>query len=860
MKPFRTTGLFLLLLTAAGGGAAATVAVTLASAGRPAFPVVVAPGASARVRAIAGELATCLGRIAGTTFPVRESADGASGIVVGRAADYPALKTGVAFAPADPFRREEYLLRTHARGAWLLGASELAVEHAAWDFLYRLGYRQFFPGETWEVAPRLARPRLAVDAVEKPAFLARRIAWHSPQRWWTRNRVANGFELQSSHSNPIGLAADQVRPEFCALVGGKREYRGANEKWCLSNPALAAEQRVADYVARHWAGKAEAFWGWPARGNPDAYDSISMEPSDGAGWCECDACAKLGTPSDRAARMANLAAAALDRQGFADKYVGIYAYAGHAAPPAVRLHPRVIVTLTGGFLGALEMGSLVRGWRAAGAARLGVYPYLSVEPWDQGLMLRNLRSSPGGIATCPSYMAESIPRFYGWGMRFYDGESQQDWGANGLSYYLGARMLWDLREADRLPALIDDFLAKAFGAGREPMREYYRLIDRERDVHLSGDLVGRLYRCLDAARAAAAGDAPAQARLRDLALYTRYVELCYLIRAHREVGQSPGWGQAPPDPALDEALALHRRRMRTSVMLAAAAGTEAPYTPAEIDAFIDAGRDAYAIRPRPTRTYTQDLVPARLLGLPAAPAGGFVAGSQALIAGRLDLFTWTERAGETVVLRLVNGASPYRRISGNARVTLSALQPGAETTVAEDRTAPPDGQEHPLALRAPRPGLHRIALRLGHEEGRVAWDDGRPMTVYAGPARGLAPDYLPVSSWGAGNCEPWTLYFYVPRGARTVDLWLGEMCGGDDWPVTPAGRVLDGHGKVAFAIPYGKPGFFSIPVPAGEDGALWKFDRCTGRAVTLLNVPPYLARSERELLLPREVVRADRRR
>ena len=56
----------------------------------------------------------------------------------------------------------------------------------------------------------------------------------------------------------------------------------------------------------------------------------------------------------------------------------------------------------------------------------------------------------------------------------------------------------------------------------------------------------------------------------------------------------------------------------------------------------------------------------------------------------------------------------------------------------------------------------------------------------------------------------------------------------------------------------GQPGYFSVPVGAGEDGKLWKFEFTSGRRV-LLTVPPQMARSAEELLLPEEVVGKDAR-
>ena len=66
---------------------------------------------------------------------------------------------------------------------------------------------------------------------------------------------------------------------------------------------------------------------------------------------------------------------------------------------------------------------------------------------------------------------------------------------------------------------------------------------------------------------------------------------------------------------------------------------------------------------------------------------------------------------------------------------------------------------------------------------------------------------------------------------------------------------LDGAGKKVYAFDK-KAAYFSVPVPAGQDGKLWKFQNSTGQRL-LMTVPPCLARNERELLLPREVVERD---
>ena len=43
-----------------------------------------------------------------------------------------------------------------------------------------------------------------------------------------------------------------------------------------------------------------------------------------------------------------------------------------------------------------------------------------------------------------------------------------------MGYYLAARLLWDVDEAQRLDGLVDDFLTRAFGPAKGPMAEFYR--------------------------------------------------------------------------------------------------------------------------------------------------------------------------------------------------------------------------------------------------------------------------------------------------------------------------------------------------------------------------------------------------
>ncbi|HEX3132509.1 MAG TPA: hypothetical protein VHX44_02880 [Planctomycetota bacterium] len=173
MNLLRTSSLLCLMLFVT---AADPPTCVLAKGGKAALPIVVAPTASPAVRASAQDLAAMLTRLGAGGITV-EDGDGSHGIVVGRAADFTALPAPAVFSN-DPFKREDYVLRSRANGAWLLGASDLAASHAVWDLLQRLGVRQYFPGATWEILPPAGDIRLVVDVAEHFVFAARRI-WYN---------------------------------------------------------------------------------------------------------------------------------------------------------------------------------------------------------------------------------------------------------------------------------------------------------------------------------------------------------------------------------------------------------------------------------------------------------------------------------------------------------------------------------------------------------------------------------------------------------------------------------------------------------------------------------------------------------
>ncbi|MEX2577781.1 MAG: DUF4838 domain-containing protein [Verrucomicrobiales bacterium] len=823
------------------GGAAEPVEVALAEGGRTRHAVVIGPGATERTKEAARDLAGYLERISGATFEVRVG-DGTTGLAVGEVGDFPALDLDADFEPEDPFRRDDYLLRTHEDGAYLIGAGELAIHLAVWDFLHRLGYRLYFLTDTWEIVPERTDLAVALDTFEQPDYVTRQAPRGAPwsdlglwNRWRLRNRVDASFSLQTGHVYGRIIQANREafdeNPDYYALVDGERKDGGANTKFCISNQGL--RQLVIDWAVRE------------TEDNPER-DSLSMDPSDGGNWCECEDCAAMGSVSDLAITLANEVAEAINDLGLGSRYVGIYGYNQHSPPPNIEVHPNVVVSVATSFIrGGYTVEELVEGWRARGAT-LGIRDYHGVFTWNHD----GPREARGGDL---EYLRRTIPYFHGQGARFMNSENGDSWGADGLGFWMTPRMLWDLDEADRVDELVEDFLGKAFGSARKPMGEFYHLLNLDHDsVRSSEDVVARLYRHLDEARQLA-DDPAVRERLADLVLYTRYLELYYAYRqadgAARQAAFEQVWRHAyrMRDRMMLSTVAIcHRGRAYRdpSVEVPAEAHWNVPeeenpwksgepFGEGEIAEVLEAGIEAN----QPTvldfeqTAYSEDLVPATRLNLPEVEPGS----RPDQFRGRQSFHTWLPADRGRIELQVTGGLIAHYRDRGNVEIALHADQEATLEPVARDDSVPPDGEERTVVLSTPYDGLHSLEWSDGNDMTRVVWPDGLPFTV-----RSTLEDQM-------NFVGRWSLYFYVPRGTRVV--------GG--YSTGTQGKLLDGRGNTVFSFgDLGQADYFSVPVPEGQDGTLWKFENCSGRRM-LMSVPPYLAPSAEDLLLPREVVEAD---
>lgn len=817
----------------------------LARAGKPLVAVVVAENATPRMKQAAGELANYLSKITSGRFDVKVG-DGRKGIAVGLPSHFPALPTRDKWGKHVIAEREDYLLQTHGEGAYLIGATEQAVEHAVWDFLHRVGFRQFFPGERWEVVPNLPNLAIAVDANESPAYRNRRIwygfgAWDYAKepyaKWCVRNRATGGMELHTGHAYDGIVAAHRkefdAHPEYFALVDGKRRT-GGNPKFCISNPDLR------ELVVRHAVGK--------FRQTP-TLDSISLDPSDGGGWCECDKCIKMGSVSDRALTLANQAALAVNAE-FKDKYIGMYAYNYHSSPPSIKADSHVIISVATAFLkGGISLNDIIAGWSKQGAT-IGIREYYSVNTWDRDLPGHSRGSNI-------EYLKRTIPEFHVKGARFMSAESSDNWGPNGLGYYLAARMLWDVSEAKRTDDLSDDFLIRTFGPAREPMREYFRQLDGSKPHLVADDQLGRMFQSLAEARKRASADRAVLARIDDLVLYARYVSLFQRYSVANGTARQQAF----------ESLIRHAYRMRTTMLVHTLAlyrdlagrdksvtiPTEAKwnvpegknpwksseaFTEADITAFLGDGMQRHPLVKidfQPV-VFSSNLVPAAsALNLPNTAAADLGAGR-----GTQTYLVHVAQAPSDIELSITGGLIAHYRDRGNVKILLhqvgGASETGEkETLVAADKSVPPDGKDHAVKLRVKESGLYKLTISDGMDRTQVKFKTELPFVEPSSAG-------LPMNRYHGA----WTMYFYVPKGTRVVGLFGGEQ-----------GEIQDGQNKTVFSLSDRKPNYYGVPVPEGQDGKVWRVRSARGD-VRLLTVPPYFATSPKQLLIPTEVLEKER--
>ncbi len=771
------------------------------------------------LRSQAERLSQLLKEISGATFEI-VSGDGKTGIALGTPESFPSIPFHPVFNMSDLGERQGYEIKSHPQGIYLIGATPQGVTYAVSELLEQLGYRYFFAPEEWEIIPE--NPDLSFSGYirETPDFYHRWI-WPTFGYWpeyknndsWDAMNRNIGYMLNTRHMYAKFVQDNKsvfdAHPEYYALYEGKR----TSDKLCISNPGL--QQTFVNYVVKQFEK------------NPKL-ESFSADPSDRRGWCECDVCAKMGTPSTRAVFLANQAAEAVSKR-FKNKRIGMYAYNFHSAPPEIDVHPDVVVSVATEFIRwGQDLSDIIAGWQAK-KAHVGIREYYSLGNWPPEI--------PGGSSGSRlEYLRTSIPDFYNKGARYLSAESGDEWGANGLGYYLAAKMMWNVKQADQLESLKQDFLTKCFGAAAPDMKVFYNLVDGSKRRPLSTDLVGRMYRALDQALKNKTLDSKMIKRINNLVLYTRECELMLLFENGKTADKYMD--------LINHSIAIKKTRMvhthgiykepryapstiRSQLPPFDWKNIDPPY--GEIPSILKNGIAQNPLLDFETVEFSNKLIPVKIPG-ESKP------GTIGNIRDYRKFYVWSEGEPSGIPIKVTGGLLNAYRDRGNVNISLYQIGGASdegmvETLVQSDISLPPDGNEHTAILRPKYKGLHLVTINDGNNQTQVDWPEKAWMM-------------MPVQNENEGETRG-DFFFYVPKNTKVIGFYAN----------TTTGSIIDPNGKKTIDLTK-VMGYFSVPVPQGMDGKVWSLSKFRG-TIRLLTVPPYLSLYSGRFLLPEELVLKD---
>lgn len=340
-----------------------------------------------------------------------------------------------------------------------------------YDFLENeLGIAWIWPGKSGEDVPAVKELRLQpFSRTGNPMFYNRSMmfSWlqYEPQSvkddikyWMKRMKMSAVRKMWFNHSwdTYVFKQNEDVRhPEWLALWGGERK----KPHCCISN------SEFRDYIVQQCLNNSR---------NKDC-SVVSISPSDGYGFCECEKCRALdpagtdystGIPnlSDRHWAYANYVAREVKKRN-PELNVGMYAYTAYREPPAnmEKLEDNLIVSITFSvayFVKPEEKEKyckLIDNWKSKGVKIAG-REYWGMHYW---LDLPYIFTKQ---------IKDSMPYLHKCGFNTMNGEVQKNFATQGPNYYLVAHMMWNPEiDADRVLSRY----YKAFGPAGNHIRKYY---------------------------------------------------------------------------------------------------------------------------------------------------------------------------------------------------------------------------------------------------------------------------------------------------------------------------------------------------------------------------------------------------
>lgn len=415
------------------------------------------------------------------------------------------------------FNAEGYFISSTHKKVIIVGNSALAIQAAVFDYLEKLGFRYFLPGETWQVIPFVKSPFVKYQMLTQPLFEFRSLAnGHGFNRnnavesdfnfWAKANRLGGAFPIRIGHAYQtiVSNNADtfKAHPEY---------FAGHVEKGVLPPTAKfnVSNNELVKLVINDANERLSVF-----KRTGQFMNMISMEPSDGGGFCTYPACKKIGSVSDQVFFLTNAVAKAI-QQTYPGVWVGNLAYNEHILPTKYKLEPNVFVMVTNGFNRTkYTTNQLLSQWNKK-AKKIGVYEYLSVYEWDNDL--------PGkSNAAHIDYLKKSIKGYYENGARVYLAETTMGWISKGLGQYVTSKLLWNYKL--NVDSLVEDFYTKCFGAAAVKIRQLFTSWENYPGMFISDNALANWLELVSEADGLVE-DILIKKRINDIKVYLHYLVL-----------------------------------------------------------------------------------------------------------------------------------------------------------------------------------------------------------------------------------------------------------------------------------------------------------------------------------------------
>lgn len=820
--------------------------------------IVLPADASDAVKAAGADMAAALAEMTGQEFAVgTEKIESAIMLVRSQSAGAPAD----AVAKLKGKGREPFVIRSSDdKNLLIISNGNEGLSHGVYYYLEQLGCHWFLPNDHWRIIPKRTDIAVKLDKLVAPVFKSRmffgtggfgpesvydpkydkngrlqfRIRWED---WQRRNRFGGEFILGGHAGEDFNLrhkAVLQAHPEYLAEVNGKREYSEIAKLDASNSDAvkLWVDDRVNNY---RQARKA----------SPDTPYSfaVSVDPADGGGFCECADCRKkFAAPTDQqfysnqVFYTANEVAKALRRE-FPDGYVNLYGYAHHSAPPTFPLEPNVYVTIIpyGFNYSGLGPEEFIRAWGQK-TSRISLYDYWSIPDWTWDQPSFN-------------YLETARDKIKFWRANNVEGfasESTYGAGAMGIGWYLSSRLLWD-PEANQA-AILNGFYKKSFGPAAPPMQ---RMLERWATSYLlASHELGTSYRDLQEAYTLAGGDTAIQARIDDFGRYLHFLRLYHEWSNAANDAERNATAKKLVEHLFDiyDTNMVHSFRLYQFVVdygrntevykefdqhdkNAPGWARVAPLSHEEVVALVEDDAKTYQPFDFTMRSYTGKLVRLNALNTITTKTGEEKWGTIMPTRGGMDVEIETPATLKSLPLRV----SLYYDMTTSI-VDAKGKQIFTHKTKGIKEYTKWDEFESPL----PGPGRYTIQFRP------IAGGGFRFQTLVGLP--------LVIRSFISemGGPSP-RLYFYVPRGLKTIAMYyqLGDF--NNQYP-----PLIKGPTNEKMPIERHDNGkMMLVAVPPGMDGKVWSLEgsHAPNEPHRMLNVPQVFAFSPDTLSIPEDALK-----